>query len=284
MTRRAYHLREARAIARNALDKGAVLTSPVDVQWNAAGSCSDPKTVELLAKLDPIEDFRDERPISTTMFVRCRKCPACLRARSVSWQRRAIQELALAQRSWFGTLTLSDAEQIKYLYRAQLAAKRRALSWESPLKRAPDESPGAYGRRCDQWRFTRICRAIGPDITKWLKRVRKESDAKLRFLLVAEAHKSGRPHYHILIHEVAGSNPIRKRTLDGQWKLGFSQFRLVQEGERAARYVCKYLTKSVLARVRASIRYGSTASALEETMFLLEKNLSLQKGGPGPQE
>jgi hypothetical protein len=99
---------------------------------------------------------------------------------------------------------------------------------------------------------------ISRELTKYLKRVRKESGAKFRFLLVAEAHKSGLPHYHLLLHEHDQFRPVRKSVLEAQWKAyGFSKWRLIED-ERAARYVCKYLSKDAIARVRASIRYGST--------------------------
>lgn len=264
MTRGAFHLREARAIARRALQGGGALVTPTQVAWDVSSTCSSPRAIEVVSKLDPREDWWEDKPIHTAIQVRCRRCAACLRARAAYWRRRAVGEINTSQRTWFGTLTLSDTEQIKYLYRAQLGAKRRGVSWEAPVKRVYGESPDDFARRCNAERFQRVVRAIAPDITKWLKRVRKESGAKLRFLLVAEAHKSGRPHFHILVHEAFGSMPIRKRTLDGQWKLGFSQFRLVAEGDRAASYVTKYLTKTVLARVRASIGYGRAALAVTD--------------------
>lgn len=258
MTRRAYHLRESRAFARHALGMGGVLVTPTLVRWDLSGNCTDPRFMELTGRLDLSEDFADEKPISTVLEVRCRVCANCLRARAFHWRMKAQAECQHAQRTWFGTLTLSEAEQVKALYRAQLASERRGVPWHSPVKRGLDETPEAYSMRVRRAQFRLAVQSIAPDVTKWLKRIRKESGAKLRFLLVAEAHKSGRPHFHVLVHEVAGSVPIRKRTLGDQWKLGFSQFRLVQEGDKAASYVCKYLTKSAAARVRASLRYGVT--------------------------
>lgn len=280
---RAYRLREARAYAKHALSNGGVLTTPTQVEWAVHGKCSNPREVRLEARKDPREDFYDERPIHTQISVRCRQCPNCLRFRAWQWRERAKREIALAERTWFGTITLSETEQLKALYRAQLGAKRRGVVWDHPVERAYGESLVDYERRCSLWRFARIVRAIAPEITKWLKRVRKESGAKLRFLLVAEAHKSGRPHFHILINEAVGSSPIRKRTLDGQWKLGFTQFRLVAEGDKAAAYVTKYLTKSVLARVRASIRYGtpSESVARPEGRSACQENAPT-KGGVSP--
>jgi hypothetical protein len=80
----------------------------------------------------------------------------------------------------------------------------------------------------------------------------------LRYLLVAEAHKSGLPHYHMLISEFEESRPVRARHLKTNWRLGFSDVKLVaqDDGTRPAAYVAKYLAKSAIARVRASVGYG----------------------------
>lgn len=71
---------------------------------------------------------------------------------------------------------------------------------------------------------------------------------------MVEAHKSGDPHLHILVHEPEG--PVTKALLEKQWNLGFSHWRLVGADRKAAVYACKYLGKEALTRVRASFRYG----------------------------
>jgi len=56
---------------------------------------------------------------------------------------------------------------------------------------------------------------------------------------------------------VRESDRIGERVLRRQWTLGFSKFNLVDEKDpRAAHYVCKYLSKTAEARVRASLQYG----------------------------
>lgn len=115
----------------------------------------------------------------------------------------------------------------------------------------------------------------------------------MRYLLVAEAHasgktsdlKRGRPHFHCLIHQAEGAqlvephewarkptgdvrsdkygNPLVDDTafLKREWKLGFSSFAMCRTPQ-AASYVCKYLTKEEAAtRIRASFRYGSGGTA-----------------------
>lgn len=175
--------------------------------------------------------------------VRCRKCPNCLRQRGWAWTNRAKAEIARSSRTWFGTLTLSPAQHDRVRLLATKRNAGRAVTWE---------------RLSQEEQFAERVREITPEITLWLKRIRKESGAKLRYVLVAEAHKSGLPHFHMLVHEQHGGGDVKHRMLTGQWKLGFSRFTVVQDN-RAAVYVCKYLTKSALSRVRASVRYGTAA-------------------------
>jgi hypothetical protein len=145
-------------------------------------------------------------------------------------------------RTWFGTLTLSAQAQFQMMLQAGARTRRRGSDFQLL-------TPAAQ--------FTARHQQINRELTLWLKRIRKESGSKFRYILVAEAHKSGLPHYHTLIHECEGK-PIRHSMLKKQWKLGFSDFKLVaQDGDtRAAYYVAKYLAKSATARVRASQAYG----------------------------
>lgn len=174
------------------------------------------------------------------MWVRCRACESCLRHRGRLWAARAVDECNLATRNWFGTLTIAPMQRVKYLYAAQLRNDR-----------APGDS---WDTLADTEQFRKICAEIQPEITRFLKRVRKNS-ASFRYLLVTEAHRDGFPHFHMILHESEGS--IGKRVLDAAWRDGFSQWRLIPVGDpKGAWYACKYLSKSALTRVRASQRYG----------------------------
>lgn len=144
---------------------------------------------------------------------------------------RAEIETILADRTWFSTWTLRPEDH----YAALVAGVARVGGDDEFYARHVQISEGL--------------------LTPYLKRVRKESGAVIRYILVAERHKSGLPHYHGLIHEVG--LPVRKRTLVDQWRSGFSSHKLVKdENLRVAAYVAKYLSKSNEARVRASIGYG----------------------------
>lgn len=245
---------EARRRASEALAKGATRspTRPV-VEWSVAGTCTDPRPITMEGRKWLDHDTWNQHPDAfwLDMEVRCRRCRECLKARAHHWAERAILETGMAQRTWFGTLTFSPSEQFATEARARVA---HAGGWAKPMPRRWNESQVEWENRVRELQFTRLHAANGALLTKWLKRVRKESGASLRYILVAEAHKSGRPHYHCLVHEIPGSPPLRHRVLSRQWIHGFSQFKLADPD--AARYVCKYLSKAVEARIRASLNYG----------------------------
>lgn len=206
------------------------------------GDCERPVPLHLFGRPDRLMvelGLDPDKAVSEEISVRCRKCTACLAHRSRLWTARAIDEVKSSERTWFGTLTLNPDAAFVFRMRADarsLSSRCESLSMQS-----------------DAEQFQAIVEQVNPDLTKWLKRIRKASGAALRYLLVCEAHKTGVPHWHILVHEHQGS--VTKRVLEQKWPFGFSHWRLCQ-GSEAAPYVCKYLAKSALTRVRASQNYG----------------------------
>lgn len=168
--------------------------------------------------------------------VRCRKCGSCLRWKRRVWSARAAYEIGATPRTWMVSLTATPTEHYKMLCRTYdhpgVVAPSRHTTGEEALWKA----------RADEF---------GKLVTLWLKRVRARG-ARLSYLLVTEAHKSGLPHVHLLVHDLGGTS---YRRLTETWPHGFAHAKLV-EGPDAARYVTKYLVKSMLARVRASQHYG----------------------------
>lgn len=172
----------------------------------------------------------------------CRECENCLRRRQQHWSLRAQAEWRNSIRTWFGTLTLSPD-----------AHYRTKLMWATGY----GATNGVDFETLDpEAQFSARHSVISKEITDFVKRVRKNSEAELRFLCVTEAHKNGLPHYHMLVHEAVPTQPVRKLVLEQAWRLGFSQWRLVTDA-KAASYVTKYLGKSRMARVRASLDYGN---------------------------
>jgi len=251
----------ARQLARYALDKGGRIVAMTHVHWDVSGQCENPTSLWLEGRPEGRPDwglgspgrqrhyvfaadgFDRETPITVHMEVRCRRCSKCLKQRQMLWQYRAKAEIAAAPRTWFGTMTLSPEHHWHVQQRATLRLSRGGTVFE---------------RLSSTEQFLERHKEISADVTKYIKRLRKESGASLRYLLVVEAHKNGLPHYHMLIHEVAGSEAVRHATLRGQWPHGHSLWRLVSDDPKAAGYVCKYLSKAALARVRASCHYGKT--------------------------
>lgn len=266
------------SIFRRAIEAGGRQTGPFEVEWNLAGNCLFPVRRELSAHrphrgftlerwgwqfkaYDDISDtfltdvlapkkvrrsFFNDRlgPYAVLMEVRCRMCDNCLRKRRNEWAARAIQEFALAPRTWFGTLTLTPEWQTKFGALAAQTVKRRQ---REELEALPFDRQ-LHARH----------EAVGVEITKWFKRLRKAGH-RFRYFIVLEAHESGLPHYHILLHEVGP--PITKRALEASWPFGFTQWRLADD-RKAIWYVAKYLGKSSAARVRASVNYGRRSSPL----------------------
>ena len=204
--------------------------------------------------------------MSMILHTRCRKCETCMRLRASEWTYRAISEVREAARTWFGTLTLSPESQHLMVSRA----RQRLWSGGTDFDML---SPN------DQ--FSERMREIGREVTLYLKRVRKESGAALRYIIVAEAHLSGAPHLHILVHEADIEKPVRYATLAKQWKLGFTKFKLARD-VKAAAYVCKYISKALMARVRASQSYGKDREGTERLNVLghSDGNGSVHKDAP----
>lgn len=166
--------------------------------------------------------------------VPCRKCDGCLRAKQREWTARAIAEVRVAPRTWFITFTFAAHNQAVMGYRARVRNAKFASMTEAE-------------------RFHRLHLEAGREITLFMKRLRKKAKSPVRYLYVVEPHKSGLPHYHMLLHE--SYREISKRTIESCWHLGFMKAKLATKSR--AYYVCKYISKSAQCRVRASLHYGA---------------------------
>lgn len=237
--------------------------------------CTDPFMIHALglpSAHDAVPRYfegKSNSKVPVSLESRCRKCENCLAHRRRLWTARACDELKAAHRTWFATLTVRPDER----FVATMQASALAVS----------AGHGTWASMSSENQFRYLVKVLGGEIDKFLKRVRK-SGAAFRYLLVSEAHKDGFPHFHLLIHEAA--LPLTKRLLESNWRLGHSQFRLVNNSDpRSAFYVCKYLAKSALTRVRASKRYGRDQLVIAGTEAV--KNLATRiedtvKTGPVP--
>lgn len=245
-----------------------------DLTGEGSVKCTNARELHMFGYPDEIAvglGIEPNRAVSQRCFVRCRKCPECLRHRARLWTARAIDETKVSRRTWFGTLTLAPDRQTWARYSAQTTMERGG--W--PLEELTEERV-----------FRKSVDLIGQEITRFLKRLRKRTP--FRYLLVTEQHKSGLPHFHCLVHEYEGA--LTKRDLEAQWRYGFSHWRLLEPGEEGkCGYVAKYLAKSALTRVRASEDYGQgamrplTERVLQATRatseaLVAEKNACLKRG------
>lgn len=237
-------------VASSALQRGAHMDRPWSVTWNAARRCEAPvfRTLKGAATGSYGEAYgaSDHHPTGyLDMWVPCRRCRPCLAKKAAHWRLRAIAEISCSPRTWFGTLTFDAG----YRWRIRAAA-RSAFADHEWASLSREQQGSALAKEANKY------------LTLWLKRVRSETGAGFRYCTVWELHKDGTPHAHLLLHELAPDLPVRYRVLSRQWVYGFSNLKLVEEGEEAARYVAKYLAKSPLTRVRASVGYGHSPSGL----------------------
>lgn len=250
-----------RRLAHRALASGGVVSSPRHVTWDVAGYCQNKLQREISARdygdhpHRRVPGVRAERDFMwVTLMVRCGKCSNCLSYRTNIWARRASAEMMAARRTWFVTLTFTPQEQFQNLL---LTRQRLAASGIS------------FDALAVEHQFRERHRDLGALVTKFVKRLREANpDAPFRYLCVVEAHKSGDPHYHMLIHET-GQGSVAKRTVQAQWQHGFSTCKLADVG--TADYVCKYLGKQMAGRVRASCAYG--ANRLSQTIGKVSKKV-----------
>lgn len=183
--------------------------------------CLSPVEVQAIGLPGLLEP--EASPLPATLRVACRKCEGCLIHRRNLWAARATDEIRVASRTWFVTLTVAPVHR----FRLGVIAERRWLrpGGEGLNDLTPDEL------------FRLQCRILSEELTLSLKRMRKKS--KFRFLAVFERHKDGFPHLHLLIHE--RGQRITKSAIQAEWRIGFSQCKLLDDAPGAAFYVAKYL-------------------------------------------
>lgn len=223
-----------------AIAAGAVQESLLSWTWDISGDCLDPAEIVYHAGVRERANFKQVPSRQICIKARCRWCDACRAARANMWIARAFTEFQTSQRVWFVSLTATPDWHFVNELLCKDSLARSTRTWADLSE--------------DQ-KFVALTRRMGVEITLFLKRLRKSSGAKLRYMLVFEAHKSGRPHAHILIHETEGSEFVRKKHIKQAWRAGFCDCKL--KDVEIAYYICKYISKSrTRARVRASNRYG----------------------------
>lgn len=259
-------LQETALLAAKALANGGERETLMTTSWDISGNCSDPYEREVFARPNAklvTNPFRSNRlksdpmnksgiPLRVRLSTRCRVCLNCRKAKANLWRGRMLAETAIAPRTWFITFTFAPEVQDYALHTCRFRK---------------DQSSADFDELSAGKQFALVASELNRELNLYWKRLRK-SGAQFRYAVVAEAHKSGRPHFHALLHEVSADNPLRHATMREQWGVGFIQIKLVSD-KKMVWYLCKYLTKAVHARVRASIGYGKNT--------LLEPNQVMKK-------
>jgi len=258
-----------------------------------AMDCEEPITVEVWGRYD--RRCKQTTAIFVDVTTRCRKCESCLRRKARFWTGRAMTEYLGANATWMVTLTLRP--EMHYYFDARM---QQPLYRGSRMVRDAVRPP--EGGLASATGFRLRAREIGYEITDYLKRVRKYR-GPFRYLLVAERHLAnsaseayGRPHFHLLVHEgaaalitanewAAHAGPCEHGCTNvhgkpryhvagevcdhalvrGQWPHGFTKVMRCMDVKSAV-YVCKYVSKDPMARVRASIGYGGEKEAPPQTL------------------
>lgn len=241
--KRYFHIGRLRRLIVHALLNGAKTKSFYRYEWNVAGRCTDPQHIEIEGReYSDREVINPRNPQLLEMHVKCRRCANCRWERQMSWTTKAIAEYEMAQgRTWFVTLTMCPAAHHKMVARAATRLHKGGTNLDAL---------GVVER------FEEHVIEAGKELTKFFKRLRKNYSAPLRYIVVAEPHKSGLPHYHVLIHEQDPRKPLLKKHIVTEWQLGFTKAKLVHD-KWLCGYVAKYLGKMKTTRVRASLNYGT---------------------------
>lgn len=251
--------------------------------------CEDPYPFELVARWSA-SALRKPGIVSIWGLARCRKCPSCKARRAMFWTGRAMTEYDKWPRTIMGTFTMSPEKHQEFDWRLEVGEPgvRPAVDIFA-LSEAQRFTARAsiFGTEITKWlKLVREGNAEHPkpQFRYLLIAEAHESEATSDVM-------KGRPHFHILMHEKeAGALVVgdvqaammhgnsgewerrRIKTKNGWsfglyahndswmktlWEHGHTVFQLAPD-RKSAVYVCKYLTKSMHVRVRASLRYGGS--------------------------
>lgn len=212
-----------------------------------------PEATSYKHKCQRVLDRRYDRTIE--MDCRCRSCGPCLLNRAREWAARSYVELSRASRAWFVTLTLNPGTRFRLTAQCALRASQQGPCFHGDKGDRGNDFDKFSPRKKSEW----LSEELKPEVTRYIKRIRKESSALLRYICVTETHKDGTPHVHLLVYETPGNGSVSYRTLSRQWRrwgLGICEPELVACERDSAWYVCSYISKGINGRVRASFSYG----------------------------
>lgn len=101
-------------------------------------------------------------------------------------------------------------------------------------------------------------------VSKWLNNLRSRYAPDLKYVLVPELHKDGTHyHFHGLLSNIGNvslvSSGVFKKGIEiynlNNWKYGFSTVSKVQDNNKVASYITKYITKDLCCVTKYKRRY-----------------------------
>lgn len=228
--------------------------------------------------------------------VQCRKCAICMVSRSRFWGGRAFDEYQASARTIMGTFTMSPEKHQEFDYRLQLGESGvrppRDLVAMTDVERFVARAD-IFGDEVTRWiDLIRKGQKLPLAGGHWKPKVRYLLIAEAHDSETTSDVMKGRPHFHILLHEqeagaLIGGDVAQalekgrsyeweryyKKNKYGQWEPrlrasndawlkskwthGHTSFDLCLTANSAV-YVCKYLSKAMMMRVRASQCYGGS--------------------------
>jgi hypothetical protein len=266
------HVGQWAEAARRAVEQGATKVSAATLVHNLARACEAPVYREYVGAVPLDGRITDQKRrgrkgrYNIEYWVRCRKCAPCRRARARYWAALMQTELAAAVRSWMWTLTLHPDYRHLLVSRSMLRLEHGGTVWE---------------HLSEDQQFAELVADLYREVQRAFKRLRKAGHL-VRYVAIAEPHKDGFPHLHVLVHEhgkpFAEDEKGHATALEREWKCGFSYTKLICERDpgtrrpkgppvgrnhpcsdtlgKVSRYVAKYLAKTLGCRIRASQGYG----------------------------
>lgn len=123
--------------------------------------------------------------------------------------------------------------------------------------------------KVDSFNYEVCCKKL----KNWIDNVMRGSGKNVKYLAVPELHKSGRIHFHMLVSGIdlimidSGHKTKSGLTIYnlGQYRWGFTTAVQVYETNGISKYICKYITKELIASTKGKRRYWASKSVSRPT-------------------
>lgn len=296
MRQRSMDIRRLQAVLNAALAGGyAEHVGFRNYMLRMAMDCEDPYRFTLYSR-GSIRDGVRVPPLTVHGESRCRKCFSCSRRRSKMWAARAIKEYEKWPLTLFGTFTMSPQEHYEVDVRATQLLAERSVDFDcaSDAERFTARAR-VFGAEVTNWikrirsgrdghtfipiRYLLIAEAhdsenTSPDMVgrphyHMLLHSMEPSSAVIGSPQRAIEVGPSKTSCDVLAGEWECRNVLDRKGnwvpkafvrdeafIRRQWTLGHTKWQWA-DSHASAFYVCKYLTKAMHVRVRASLHYGS---------------------------